>query len=144
MRHTSVLQHLDSVQRNIRHMKRVSILLLPVVVSFTVGCALPSRYCVTLQNETTVGLDGVRVIWDEYTVTAGIVTPGTGKTEAFPDARFPQTATVEWRTPEGQLRSLIVDVSSSVGRLSRWANVELVFIIRDFDVVEVIIEKGLA
>lgn len=125
-------------------MNRVFILLLPVVVSITVGCPIPSRYSVTLRNDTAVILDDVRVVWAEYTVTAGLVSPGTGKTEAFPDARFPQTATVEWRTPEGQLQSFSVDVKSSVGSRSRWVNVELVFIIRDIEVVEVVIEKGLA
>ncbi len=119
-------------------MNRVPVLLLPVVIAITAGCPLPSRYSVTPRNDTAVRLTDVRVVWTEYTVTAGIVVPGTGKTEAFPNARFPLVATVEWRTPEGRFHSFKVDVASSVGSRSRWANVDLVFIIRDIDLVEVV------
>jgi hypothetical protein len=107
------------------------------------SCGLPSRYSVTLENETAVRLDDVQVTWTEYVVSAGIVSPGTGKIEAFPDASFPERAVVQWRSPDGFLHEVEVDVAAAVGRKSRWANVELVFSIGDTETVVVRLDPGL-
>ncbi len=110
---------------------------------FLQSCGLPSRYSVTLENETAVRLDDVQVAWEGYVVSAGIVSAGTGKTEAFPDASFPERAVVQWRAPNGCLHEVEVDVTEVVGRKSRWANVELVFSIGDTRTVEVRLDPGL-
>lgn len=108
------------------------------------GCGLPSRYSVTIQNETTARLDDVQVSWDEYVVSAGIVLVGMEKSEEFPNAPFPKRAVVEWRAPNGRMHEFEVDVAAAVGRRSRWANVDLVLSISDEGTVEVSLKEGLA
>ncbi len=128
-------------ENRVRWLLIVGVLL---VATFSQNCSLPSKYSVTLQNETSVRLTDVRVTWNEYIVTAGNVSPRTGKTEAFPDAPFPTQVLVVWRTPEGDLHEVIVDVAAHLGKRSRWANVELIFSISEDEIVKVTLEKGLA
>ncbi len=119
-------------------------MMLILFVVFIFGCSLPSRYSVTLRNDTNARLTDVQVAWGDYDFRAGIVSDGTGKTEAFPDAPFPESAVVYWRSPDGILHKVQVDVDAVVGRQNRWKNVELVFSISDSGDVGVSLKPGLA
>ena len=121
--------------------KVTSVLALSAVffVMVVAGCRY-SRYSVVLQNETATMLDDVKVVWDGYVSTAGLVSPGTGKMEAFPDAPFPREAHVSWVTPDGVLHEVDIDVNSVGGCLSRRLALNLVFSIQEDGTVHLSLE----
>lgn len=113
-------------------------------LAMTPGCGAHSRYSVTLVNETSVELTDARVTWNGYIFSAGILPPGIEKSEAFPDIGFPEVAEIAWRTQDGGYHRVRLDVERAIGKQSRWNNIEVLFSIRDNEIVHVSSKPGLA
>lgn len=121
-----------------------SMVVATTIFLMALACGIPSKYTVTVANKTADEITEVRVKWNDYVFSAGILPPSIDKSEAFPDAEFPQKAEVEWRTQDGIVHRVQVDVKQAIGRQSRWINTEILFSILDNETVHVSSRRGLA
>ncbi len=106
-----------------------------------IGCNY-SRYSVVIHNDTEGELSGVEISWGRHSSKPNYISPGSSKRHAFPNASFPERATVKWRTPDGVLHEQRIEVRTKVGWHNRLSSSDLVFTIQEEGSVEVRFEDS--
>ena len=92
-------------------------LLLTTGVLFSVlllgGCRVED-YNVVIKNVGKSTIDDAHVIYGEFRSVGGILPSNIWSKHMHPDAPIPSTATVEWRTEDGQMHRQDVEVKKLI------------------------------
>jgi hypothetical protein len=88
----------------------MSLFLAAVVVG---GCGVED-YNVIVKNVGNRTIDDAHVVYGEFRSIGGIIIPRSEKGHGHPQYPIPTTATVEWRTEDGQMHRKEVEVKSLV------------------------------
>ena len=75
----------------------------------TGGCGVED-YNIVIKNVGTKRVDNAQVVYGEFRSIGGVLSPGIWKLHGNPDHPIPATATVEWRTEDGQIHRKEVEV----------------------------------
>jgi hypothetical protein len=97
------------------------------------GCGVED-YNVVIKNVGSRGIDRAHVLYGEFRSIGGVLSPGILKSHGHPDHPIPSTATVEWRTEDGQMHRQDVEVKKLVPKGFRG---DIVFEIADDNTVTV-------
>ncbi len=89
---------------------------LPIMLSvgLLVGGCRVEDYNVVIKNVGTRRVDNAQVVYGEFRSVGGILSPGIWKLHGHPEYPIPSTATVEWRTADGQMHHVDVEVKKLV------------------------------
>ena len=87
-------------------------------VLFTGGCGT-EHYNVVIRNIGSKRVDDAQVIYGEFRSAGGFLSPGIGSTHVSPNHPIPATATVEWRTEDGEMHRQEVEVKKQVPKRFR-------------------------
>lgn len=79
----------------------------------TGGCGVED-YNVVIRNVGARPIDDAAVVYGDFRSIGGIIIPGSGKGHGHPEHPIPATATVEWRTEDGQMHRQDVEVKKLV------------------------------
>jgi len=71
-------------------------------------------YNVVIKNVGKRTIDDAHVVYGEFRSIGGIIIPRSEKGHGNPDYPIPETATVEWRTDDGQMHHTEVEVKRLV------------------------------
>lgn len=82
-------------------------------VLFTGGCGV-EHYNVVIKNVGRRTIDKAHVIYGDFRSAGGILPPAIDSMHMQPDQPIPTTATVEWRTEDGQMHRQEVEVKKQV------------------------------
>lgn len=82
-------------------------------VLFTGGCGVED-YNVVMKNVGTRTVNDASVVYGDFHSIGGVIIPGSRKGHGNPDLPIPATATVEWRTEDGQMHRQEVEVRKQV------------------------------
>lgn len=94
-------------------MQRVLLPVMLLTALLTGGCGVED-YNVVIKNVGTRRVDKAQVIYGQFRSAGGVLSPGIWKLHGNPDYPIPSTATVEWRTEDGEMHRQDVEVKRLV------------------------------
>jgi len=101
-------------------------------ILFMAGCVngLPP-YNVVIRNAGNIGFDNSYVMFNDYTLSAGWVSPGYGKTNINPEIPIPEKAIVVWERKNGASFKKEVELKKNLPPFSEGKEYNIIFQIND-------------
>jgi hypothetical protein len=85
-----------------------------LVAAALMGGCRAEEYNVVIKNVGTSRVDNARVLYGNFQSIGGVIISGSQKGHGNPEYPIPATATVEWRTEDGQMHRRDVEVKKLV------------------------------